>query len=291
MRQAGLKRASLRPKCIVSKVEVERKFNLGPKFASIFLSEDWTKPQAQGRKIYIDKESFSFTVIRQPVEIIRDTYYDMQNGQLSQLGLWVRQRHVHVSPLDPSRQKSRQDLQAALECTLEPSTGDSKKSRWNAKLRIGGHFNDSQFTEFDGKKIVSDQVLRITERRTKLEDLQVFTDLQTQRFSWEVTQLADGTTPSAKMTIVVDEVTEAHASKGRSDKSAFTHTIGEVELFKEFVTEGNDRAEHEAERKKVADHRMWELKEFMLAHPDLFATTPKPIGKLTAYDTWKNTPS
>ncbi len=156
-------------------------------------------------------------------------------------------------------------------------------------MRLAGHFNNSQFLEVDGKKNVSDEVLRITGSKTKLEDLQVVTDLQTRRSSWEVARLADGTTPSAEMTIVMDEVTEAKASKDGSGKSAFAHTIGEVELFQEFVTEGKDNAEHETQRKRIAAQRMEELKEFMATNPDLFATTPAPIGKLTAYDTWKNT--
>ncbi|KAF2968027.1 hypothetical protein GQX73_g5563 [Xylaria multiplex] len=290
MHRAGPNGAAPRFKRIVSKVEVERKFNLGPKFASIFLSEGWANSQAQRRKVYNNQGNFSFSVIKQPGEIIRDTYYDTQNGQLGKLGLWVRQRHVHVLPLSTFQQKNEQGFEATGGRAPSFTTGDSNdKSRWNAKLRLGGHFNNSQFAEFDGKKNVSDEVLRITGARTKLEDLQAFTDLQTRRSSWEVAQLSDGTSPSAKMTVVMDEVTEAQARQDGLNKFAFTHTIGEVELFEEFVTEGKDNEEHEAERKKVAAQRMEELKEFMLANPDLFATTPKPIGKLTAYDMWKNT--
>ncbi|KAI0911404.1 acyl CoA binding protein-domain-containing protein [Ustulina deusta] len=289
MRQTGSKVAASRFKRIVSKVEVERKFNPGPVFTSVFLSKDWTKPQAQHHKVYNNQGGPSFVVVRQPGQIIHDTYYDTRNDQLSKLGLWVRQRHVQVLPLNSSAKMNGQGRGAAGEAASALATTDNQETRWNAKVRLAGHFNNSQFLEVDGKKSVSDEVLRITESKTKLEDLQVVTDLQTRRSSWEVARLADGTTPSAEMTIVMDEVTEAKASKDGSGKSAFAHTIGEVELFQEFVTEGKDNAEHETQRKRIAAQRMEELKEFMATNPDLFATTPAPIGKLTAYDTWKNT--
>lgn len=166
----------------------------------------------------------------------------------------------------------------------------SLEQHWNAKLRVGGHFNNSEFVEIDGKKNVSDEVLRITGSQTKLEDLQIVTDLETKRLSWEVARLADGTKPAADMTIVMDVVTEANAMVNNHGgaESAFTHTIGEVELFQEFVTEGADKTTHEVQRKTIAALRMQELKGFMMANANLFATTPKPIGKLTAYEMWKS---
>lgn len=65
-----------------------------------------------------------------------------------------------------------------------------------------------------------------------------------------MTQLADGTTP------VVDKVTEAGISENRPNEFAFAHTVGEVELFQEVVTEGMDSVEHEACRKKIGTQRM-----------------------------------
>ncbi|GAW14920.1 hypothetical protein ANO14919_043250 [Xylariales sp. No.14919] len=277
MSQAGPKGAALLVNRIVSKVEVERKFNLGPKFASTFLSKDWTKSRLQRLNVYNKQGNYSFAVLRQPSVIIRDTYYDTQGDQLSNLGLWVRQRHVQHLPLETSQEN------------IVHSLKDRDSSQWNAKLRLGGHFNNSQFAEFDGKENVSDQVLQITNQKTKLEDLHVVSDLQTLRSSWEVTHLAGDIIPESTITMVLDEVTEAQAKGDELSKPAFTHTIAELESFEELVTEGKDSAEHEAERTKLAVQRMEELKEFMLANAALFPTTPKPIGKLTAYYTWKNT--
>ncbi|KAI0457181.1 hypothetical protein F5B21DRAFT_99484 [Xylaria acuta] len=293
MSQMGLKAAAPRLQRIVSNVEVERKFNPGPKFASLFLSSGRTKLQAQPHKFCSNNDGSSFTVLRQPMELIRDTYYDTHDSHLCKLGLWVRQRHVHVLPFNPPTLERNQNGEVVTERVFPLSTEGSEKEQWNAKLRLGGNFSNTQFVEFDGREKVSDEVLRITGTRTKLEDLRVVSDLRTRRLSWEVTQLADGTAPSVKMTIVLDEVTEAESDAGDdgSSESAFIHTIGEVELFDKFVTENKDSTGHEAYRKEVAAQRMDELKKFMLLNPDLFTTTPKPIGKLTAYDTWRTSRS
>ncbi|KAI0555840.1 hypothetical protein F4679DRAFT_520039 [Xylaria curta] len=287
MSPMGLRAAAPRLQRIVSNVEVERKFNPGPKFASLFLSDGQAKLQARPREFYGDKDISSFTAIRQPGKLIRDTYYDTHDSNLCKLGLWVRQRHVHILPFKPLGVERHQDGEVVAKRGLPLLTDDSEKEQWNAKLRLGGNFSDTQFVEFDGKKKVSDEVLRITRMRTKLESLRVVSDLLTRRLSWKVTQLENGSAPSAKMTIVLDEVTEAEASSDGSNKSGFIHTIGEVELFEELVTEDKDNAGHEAHRKEVATQRMDELIEFMLVNPGLFTTTPKPIGKLTAYDTWR----
>ncbi|KAI2464710.1 hypothetical protein F4781DRAFT_425369 [Annulohypoxylon bovei var. microspora] len=262
----ALKAAASALKRIVSNVEVERKFNPGPKFTSLF---------ANHTSHASHREKTPFAVRSHPGQLIRDTYYDTEDGHLGELGMWVRKRSVDVLPLNPARLTARAN-DGAL---------------WNAKLRLGGHFSNSLFVEFDGQSDVSREVLRITGAKTSLEDLRVVSDLQTRRSEWEVTQLADSTAPSAKMTIVVDAVTEAEAEtevgKYGIDEAAFNHLIGEVELFQEFVTEGKDDTEHEAHRKEIAAQRMKELEEFMLSHPDLFSTSPSPVGKLSAYETWK----
>ncbi|KAI0140023.1 hypothetical protein F4776DRAFT_615073 [Hypoxylon sp. NC0597] len=267
----ALKAAASTLRRIVSNVEVERKFNPGPKFASLLTSSIRTSTQGQHQERISHNEKLPFSVINHPGQLIRDTYYDTKDDHLCTLGLWVRQRNINILPLNS---------------TL-PIADREDNTEWNAKVRLGGHFRNSQFVEYDGKKKVSEEVLRITNSKMRLEDLQVVSDLQSRRTEWEVVRLADGKAPSAKMTIIVDEVTEAGKEKADESESAFNHTIGEVELFEEFVTEEKDDAEHEALRKEIATQRMGELEEFMLAHPDIFSTDPKPIGKLSAYETWR----
>ncbi|KAI0977529.1 hypothetical protein F4678DRAFT_455675 [Xylaria arbuscula] len=94
MHLTGPKIGALRLTRIVSKVEVERKFNLGPNFASVFLSEDWTQLQTRYCKVYNNQGGPSFIAANLLGEIICDIYYDIQNGRLSTLGLWVRQRQA-----------------------------------------------------------------------------------------------------------------------------------------------------------------------------------------------------
>lgn len=282
----AFKVASLPLKRIISNVEVERKFNPNPMLLS-FLSR---RPQAQSRESFNRQKGGAFAVVNQPGQLIRDTYYDT-DGLLGKLGLWVRQRYVHVLPPDPLRVKNKEDVEVAGGPGLALLPDDKAKAKWNAKLRIGGRFTNSEFVEFNGKEDVSSEILRITGTRTGLEDLQVVEDLQTCRSVWEVTQLPDGTAPSAKMTIVIDAVTEAETGEdARSDDEsapAFAHTIGEVELFQTVVTEKEDEVEHEARRKEISTQMMGQLEAFMLAHTDLFPTSPPPLGKLTAYDRWK----
>ncbi|RYP22108.1 hypothetical protein DL765_001867 [Monosporascus sp. GIB2] len=138
----------------------ERKFNPGLSFVSLLSGHLWTKPKGQSRVIFGHQEGGTFSVLSQQGQLIRDTYYDTENSHLNNLDFWVRQRYAqaHVLPLHSPR------VQVA----------DSKsKAEWNAKLRVGGHFTNSQFVEFDGKKNVSREVLRISGARTRLEDLQV----------------------------------------------------------------------------------------------------------------------
>ncbi|KAI0116378.1 hypothetical protein GGR51DRAFT_574687 [Nemania sp. FL0031] len=305
MHPKGFKFAAPQLRRIVSNVEVERKFNPGPKFASLFFNNNRTKTETQSLKVLSAHEGLPFTILRLPGQLIRDIYYDTHDDELCRLrGLWVRQRRISVLPHDPFQIEKNLNGDVTSECIKSLAVDDRlvnsilfpsrfgwssfrDKAEWNAKLRVGGHFNNSQFVEFDGKENVSAEILRASEMKTKLEDLQVTVDLQTRRQSWEVTQLADGTTPSAKMTVVLDEVTETDASVDGSDDSAFLHTIGEVELFQQLVTEDKDDTEHELYRKEIAAKRMEELKEFVLGNPDLFSTTPKPVGKLSAYEAWK----
>ncbi|KAI1386386.1 uncharacterized protein F4822DRAFT_431257 [Hypoxylon trugodes] len=266
----AMKIATSTLKRLVSNVEVERKFNPGPNFFSYLANHVWDTNQAL-------RARGPFTVIKCPGQLIRDTYYDTEDHRLSGLGLWVRRRDVRTLPTDSPH-------------ALAQATSTQDEGQWNAKSRLAGHYNNSQFVELDGKAKVSQEVLRITEMRTKLEDLQIVSDLLTNRSIWEVKELMDGVAPSANMTIVLDAVTEAEAKTsedGSDGHDVFNHTIGEVELFEEVITEDMENQEHKAHRKEIAAQRMKELEQFISAHPDLFSTNPKPIGKLTAYDMWR----
>ncbi|CAJ2511959.1 Uu.00g075840.m01.CDS01 [Anthostomella pinea] len=291
------KPASLPLKRIVSNVEVERKFNPGPKFASRLRAQT----RAQTRASFTPGQRGSqgaLTVRGQPSELIRDTYYDTKDGHLSKLGLWVRQRHSRII-LPPGNVARAEEKEKYKGREIVAGEDDNGKVEWNAKLRVGdGDFVNSQFIEIDGRKSVVREVLRVVAGTgTTLRDLGVVADLVTRRASWDVIKLADGTAPVAKMTIVVDAVSEAEVEVVETssedvdgiceDPPAFGHSVGEVELFQPVVTEGMDAEEHKVYRKEIATRRMEELEAFMLAHAELFETSPLPIGKLAAYYGWK----
>ncbi|KAI0870574.1 hypothetical protein GGS24DRAFT_510730 [Hypoxylon argillaceum] len=271
MRQTASRFAAQQLKRLVSNVEVERKFYPGPKFASFFLDGDSTQLQNQQGQVLKSKKSLPFTAVRQPGQLIHDTYYDTGDDGLSKmLGVWVRQRHVSVLPDNASS-----------------ILNDNEKGECNAKLRIGGNITDSQHVGIGGKENVSNELRRLTAEKAELKDLEVTADLQTRRFSWEVTHLIDGTPPAAKMTIVLDEVTETNPGEGEDRELPFRLSVGEVELFQQFVTEGVNDEEHERQRKEAATQRMNELEQFMLVNPKLFKTNPEPMTTLTAYEVWQ----
>ncbi|KAI2631504.1 hypothetical protein GGS26DRAFT_598596 [Hypomontagnella submonticulosa] len=270
----ALKASAATLKRLVSNIEVEHKFNPGPMFASYLANNTLTAPQTQ-----IPQGPFS--VLRQPGQLIRDTYYDTEDGLLSKLGLWVRQRYVRILPPDTPQ------LLSSLQALAPPATSDDE-ALWNAKSRLGGRYNNSQFVELEGKANVAKEILRITGAKTKLEDLKLVSDLQTRRSIWQVVELMGGKAPPAAMTIVVDDVTEAKASENETDRHlVFNHTVGEIEFAEDVITEDKGDTEHEAHRKEVAAQRKKELMEFIMAHPELFRITPKPIDKLMAYDIWR----
>lgn len=281
-------------KKIVTRVEVERKFNPGPQFRDAFPPFHMAmsrRREFRHQPLVGRHEGPSFTVSCQPWRIIRDTYYDTVDGHLAKLGLWVRRRQNDVpSEFVTHRLNPNQD---GPDCGQSPAPAThidpDPEREWNAKLRLAGHFNDSQFAEIYGERDVSKEVLRITDNTLKLEDLHVVADLQTRRSNWEIKQLPGGTAPSARMTVVLDTVSEAPASPNSTPGTPrFSHTIGEVELFGSVKTEDKDSAEHDAYRKEISAQWMEELEGFMEAYPTVFSTNPKPLGKLSAYYGWKS---
>lgn len=139
-------------KRMVSNIEVERKFNPGSKFASLLAECTWKEPQARRHKFCDRREGASFSVSSLPGQLIRNTYYDTADERLSKLGLWVRQRYVHVLQLNPARLANKEYSEVHGERPLTLANGGKGEAEWNAKLRLGGHYSNSQFVEFDGRR-------------------------------------------------------------------------------------------------------------------------------------------
>jgi len=124
---------ALRSRSSVSKLEVERKFVPSP------LLNKYASETATVSRIHVTpttKHNPSVTLTRLPRKRITDKYFD-HKGQLEQQGIWVRWRKGQTITHDGSK-------------TITSQTS------WEAKVKQGGNFLDSQFVEAKGRDAVED---------------------------------------------------------------------------------------------------------------------------------------
>ncbi|KAH9825702.1 adenylate cyclase [Teratosphaeria destructans] len=202
-------------------------------------------------------------ILPQPTKRVRDTYLDI-NGQLVGKDIWLRRRTEEIAT--PQNDGKVASLEVAGE-------------EWEAKVRLGGDYTDSQFEEVKGKEAVID-VLGKLAPGVSLDELAPFADLLTERQAWSVANY-----PIGDMSIVLDSVTEVS-----SETSAFRHAVGEVELMAEVVGGGNE-AKHMGRKKAQAEVLKARLDEFVEGNEELFPVKygggGKVEGKLSAYLGWK----
>jgi thiamine-triphosphatase len=156
-----------------------------------------------------------------------DTYYD-RNSLLFSKGVYIRRRNRH----------------------------------WEAKIRTGGDFINSAFTEIDGNntvKEVIEQNLAVSADGLSIEEmLEPCAEFVTERESWMI----DG------------------RFKVDVDTTDFGHTVGEVELTRTLhYTNGEEEEEREKKLKQEMDQ---DIKAFMQSYPEAFPAG-RPLGKLSAY--------
>ncbi|KAJ6463990.1 hypothetical protein C8R45DRAFT_505592 [Mycena sanguinolenta] len=288
-----LRRLVQRPP-LVSKIEVERKFlptralllALAPRLGHSFASR------------------LAPTITRAcpiPVEFIRDVYYDRPDEVLAAAGVWVRRRSVFVDGFS------------------------SESEAWEAKVRVGGDFNASQFVEVEGAEAVEREMHRVlgaqgaVSLHTIDEQLAVISDLTTRRLSGRLELAAPAHTDALPdLTVAIDQVVETRGdfsgaravlsdlSSSRTPTPAqFFHEIGELEVVTEVRTDADATTKppkptaktHQAEAAHVHQtHRAAraatlasQLEAFMAAHPGLFPVPRKAgqlRGKLSAYAAW-----
>ncbi len=166
-----------------------------------------------------------------------DKYYDDKKCTLSASGIWVRLRN----------------------------------RKWEAKVRQGGNFTNSQFEELSGRPAVAALILncnipesaRAFGKNTRF-GLQETARFRTIREAWKVDE--------RKFKIVLDS-------------TDFGHSVGEVEL--EHVMEIEKDSELLAAERKAMTIKMDGIIEaFMLRYSWAFPSG-KPVGKLSAYFAWK----
>lgn len=253
-------------------IEVERKFTPTPKLlryldrAGDSLAVRKGPVQDRVAEALSGNTSLS-SFHRLPDKSFRDTYYDI-NDELSKAGIWVRHRSAEILRTN----KAIQFRSGRKSTTLE------------AKVRLGGNYANSQFHEIEGEVQIA-AMLSKRLPRVKLEDLEVLTDLVTQRKSWmslgNVHEYnSDG---EMEIAVVLDKATATSVSAQMTEPLG--HLIGEVEIMKQ-VFGGANEQEHATVRQKAAEMMDVCIKQFMLDRGHLFSTNPEPKGKLSAYFEW-----
>ena len=140
-----------------------------------------------------------------------------------------------------------------------------RNGRWEAKIRTGGDFINSAFTEIDGNnavKEVVEQHLTVPADGLSIEEmLEPCAEFVTERESWMI----DG------------------RFKVDVDTTDFGHTVGEVELTRTLQYTNGEHGDEEKEVEKRLKEKMdQEIKAFMQSYPQAFPAG-RPLGKLSAY--------
>ncbi|KAF2168401.1 hypothetical protein M409DRAFT_53090 [Zasmidium cellare ATCC 36951] len=246
----------------VAHLEVERKFNCNPVLGLLLETSD---AQAKGRitPFAAIAQNSPLKFARQPDEMIVDQYFDYE-GKLSANNIWVRQRTVNPTSFQ---------------------TG-ADDSGWEAKVRVGGDYQNSEFEEVCGK----DDVMKLVGRF--VPKIQATMNMGTSRKSWVASECSpqDGDRLPRQVLVVIDEAMETmwpiKMNPGEEAKN-FKHSVGEVELTRSIELTGDDEADQDL-KMRMTGQMSEELKAWMERHEELFPTDPAPQGKLTAFYAWKD---
>jgi thiamine-triphosphatase len=260
---------SLLTRTITSKLEIDRKFVPTPlllKYASensnneiltlppaAFAAEDRTSPRV--------------VLSRLPRKRVTDKYFD-RAGALESKGIWIRWRREQTTAHDGNGAETSSD------------------GFWEAKIKQGGDFVNSRFTEVKGRDAV-EELLAEVGVCDSVRDLRYELGFMADRVAWSVKEFGVGEKDvgdgddAAALTLVLDSMLASlEGPDGSHPKYMQQHKVGELELEKSVVTT------HEALLAFVASESETmntHLEEFMAAYPSIFAGEGTPKGKLTAY--------
>ena len=178
---------ALSSRSIISKLEVERKFVPSPLLKK-YASEVATLPRTHVAPAA--GHSQSVTLTRLPRKRITNKYFD-HKGQLEQKGIWVRWRKEQTT-------------------THDGANIITSQTSWEAKVKQGGTFLDSQFLEAKGRDAVEDLMAQADVCRS-IYDLKFQLGFVADRVGWTVNgcngeKALDDT---AAMSLVLDTMTTA----------------------------------------------------------------------------------
>jgi hypothetical protein len=271
---------ALSNRSLVSTLEVERKF------APSILLKKYASETSTTTRIFLaptTHRGLPTTLSALPRERITDKYFD-HKGQLEQKGIWVRWRKTQLTTHD------------GLETAPPQIT-------WEAKVKQGGDFLDSQFVEAKGRDAV-EKLMADAGVCDSIYNLDFQLGFVADRVSWAVNRPGNDEEPCtgrAAMTLVLD--TMSAALEGRNGEHAkFMHyQVGELELAKTITTTATnleeactiDQAEllakHCTASAVEAESMRQQLSAFMAAYPAIFQAGATPVGKITAYMQRKET--
>ncbi|KAK4552945.1 hypothetical protein LTR86_010077 [Recurvomyces mirabilis] len=268
-------------------IEVESKFHPSPYLKKVLGVSPPSRPTLASL-LFGPKVCPFLSFEAQTGRLIKDQYYDFDN-RLSSQGIWLRYR-MSRSVTEKVTNMDWRDL--------PPTDDPSALARWEAKVKIGGDYHDSAFTEVGG----GDAVFSMLQSRFDfdLEKLRMMAWLNTYRSSWRIANKVQPQQhidiPSHPITdesfiMVIDHAEQdlSHLSdRGASHSNPFHHEVGEIELTATLSTNGlNDEEVVEAKAKKAGEMRM-RIKGFMMRYPALFPPGDEKVdGKLSAYLAWK----
>jgi hypothetical protein len=261
---------ALRSRSIVSKLEAERKFVPSPLLKK-YASETATVP-----RIHVTpatKHNPSVTLTRLPRKHITDKYFD-RKGQLEQKGIWVRWRKEETT-------------------THDGSNTTTSQTNWEAKIKQGGSFLDSQFIEAKGRDAVESLMAEAGVCRS-IYDLSFQLGFVADRMGWAVNG-HDGeqaVNDTSAMSLILDTMSTALEGRNGEHSTFIRHQVGELELEKSITTSFEDEndlhesavgSKHRATCTFQAEAMREQLATFMSAYPTLFQASGSPMGKITAY--------
>jgi len=198
--------------------------------------------------------------VQQPAHVskFRDIYYDW-NDHLSRSGIWIR--HRITGPM---------------------GTWSSISDRWEAKLRLGGDYVNSEVVEISGKDTICEM---LSERLPNITfgSLTVLADLETVRSEWTLIPVHSvDSHNNGRFSVVLDDVvaSEEQAS-GERRTGRFQHRIGEVEIVRSLATAADSATAQELGYMRAR------VEGFLQSNATL-CMDAEPVGKLSAYLAWRN---
>jgi hypothetical protein len=270
---------NLLARTLTSKLEIERKFVPTP------LLLKYAPENPQNETLTLPPSKFSttdnaslprITLSRLPRKRVTDKYFD-RNGALVSKGIWVRWR--------------REQTTAHGGKDAETTKNGAADGFWEAKIKQGGDYVNSRFSEVRGRDAV-EELLADAGVCDSVYDLKYELGFMADRVSWAVKEFGAGQQEggagddAAAMTLVLDSMLASLEGADGSHPKYMQHRVGELELEKTIVStakfENNNMPITDLTTPSESDKMNSHLEEFMAAYPSIFAGEGTPKGKLMA---------